>query len=287
MRLGLLLSQSGETADTLAALRYMRAKGQNILSMLNVPESTIARESDAMLDTIAGPEIGVASTKAFTAQLTVLAVLRPRHGAARGTLPEAEIARLTDCLLEIPAESGRRCLPMTAPIRPSRRRIAEARDVLYLGRGACYPIALEGALKLKEISYIHAEGYAAGEMKHGPIALIDKAVPVDRDLPLRAVIRKNRLQPAGSGGARRPDHGVLGRAKVRRKLQNIATETILLPEDRSVRSPYPLRHPGADAGLSRRGAEGHRCRPAAQPRQIRDGGVAVRVRASSYKKARA
>jgi glucosamine--fructose-6-phosphate aminotransferase (isomerizing) len=161
--LGLLVSQSGETADTLAALRYMKAQEQNILSVLNVPESSMARASDAILDTIAGPEIGVASTKAFTAQLAVLAAFTLALARARKTLPDAEIARLTDALLQVPAKAAE-VLAHDAPIRALAERIAEARDVLYLGRGACFPVALEGALKLKEISYIHAEGYAAGEI---------------------------------------------------------------------------------------------------------------------------
>jgi glucosamine--fructose-6-phosphate aminotransferase (isomerizing) len=226
--LGLLLSQSGETADTLAALRYMRAQGQNILSIVNVPESSIARASHAILDTIAGPEISVASTKAFTAQLTVLAVFALAMARARGTLPEAEIARLTNCLLEIPSKAAE-LLAHDGAIRALARRIAEARDVLYLGRGACYPIALEGALKLKEISYIHAEGYAAGELKHGPIALIDKAVPVVAICPSGPLFEKtaSNLQEAAARGGQII---VFSDAEGAAKLQNIATETILLPE---------------------------------------------------------
>ncbi len=171
------ISQSGETADTLAALRYCRAQGQHIVSIVNVPESTISRESDAVLQTCAGPEIGVASTKAFTTQLTVLACLAIAIARGRGTVnPETE-ARLVDALVEVPARAAE-VLNHDARIRELASEVAEARDVLYLGRGTSYPIALEGALKLKEISYIHAEGYAAGEMKHGPIALIDENVPV-------------------------------------------------------------------------------------------------------------
>jgi glucosamine--fructose-6-phosphate aminotransferase (isomerizing) len=226
--LGLLVSQSGETADTLAALRYMRAEGQKILSVLNVPECTMARESDAMLETIAGPEIGVASTKAFTAQLTVLAVFALKMALARGALPEAEIARLCGVLLEIPAKAAE-ILADDAPIRRLAMRIAEARDVLYLGRGTCYPIALEGALKLKEISYIHAEGYAAGELKHGPIALIDKAVPVIAICPSGPLFEKtasNLQEAAARGGQIVVFSDQAGAAK----LQNIAAETIILPE---------------------------------------------------------
>ncbi len=226
--LGLLLSQSGETADTLAALRYMRAEGQNILSIVNVAESSIARASHAILDTIAGPEISVASTKAFTAQLTVLAVFALAMARARGTLPDAEIARLTACLLEIPSKAAE-ILARDAAIQSLATRIAEARDVLYLGRGTCYPIALEGALKLKEISYIHAEGYAAGELKHGPIALIDKSVPVIALCPSGPLFEKtaSNLQEAAARGGQII---VFSDAEGAAKLATIATETFLLPE---------------------------------------------------------
>jgi glucosamine--fructose-6-phosphate aminotransferase (isomerizing) len=225
--LGLLVSQSGETADTLAALRYMKAQGQKILSVLNVPECTMARESDTMLATIAGPEIGVASTKAFTAQLTVLAVFALGLARARGALPDAEIARLTDALLEIPAKAAE-VLADDGPIRKLAARIAEARDVLYLGRGGCFPIALEGALKLKEISYIHAEGYAAGEMKHGPIALIDKAVPVIAICPSGPLFEKtaSNLQEAAARGGQII---VFSDAAGAAKLRTIAAETIIVP----------------------------------------------------------
>ena len=226
--LGLLVSQSGETADTLAALRYMRAEGQKILTILNVPESTMARESDAMLETMAGPEIGVASTKAFTAQLTVLAVFALAVAHARGTLPDAEIARLCDALLEIPAKAAE-ILAHDAQIRRLAPRIAEATDVLYLGRGACFPIALEGALKLKETSYIHAEGYAAGELKHGPIALIDKSVPVIAICPSGPLFEKtasNLQEVAARGG----QVIVFSDAAGAVKLQSIAAETIILPD---------------------------------------------------------
>ncbi|MEN3974656.1 glutamine--fructose-6-phosphate transaminase (isomerizing) [Emcibacter sp. SYSU 3D8] len=175
--LAIFVSQSGETADTLAALRYCRAQGQHILSVVNVPESSIARESDVVLPTHAGPEIGVASTKAFTCQLVVLACLVIAAARARGTIDAAMEAELTHALVELPM-AATDVLKHDDRIEAIAADIAKARDVLYLGRGALYPIALEGALKLKEISYIHAEGYAAGEMKHGPIALIDPAVPV-------------------------------------------------------------------------------------------------------------
>ncbi len=172
-----LVSQSGETADALAALRYAREQKQHVLSIVNVPESSIARESDAVLETYAGPEIGVASTKAFSTQLTVLACLALAVARSRGILEPAEEGRLVEALAEVPARAAE-VLNHSERLREIAADVAEARDVLYLGRGTSYPIALEGALKLKEISYIHAEGYAAGEMKHGPIALIDETVPV-------------------------------------------------------------------------------------------------------------
>ncbi|MFT5181611.1 MAG: glucosamine--fructose-6-phosphate aminotransferase (isomerizing) [Alphaproteobacteria bacterium] len=173
----LFVSQSGETADTLAALRHCRKLGQHVVSVVNVSESSIARESDVVLRTLAGPEIGVASTKAFTTQLAVLACFVIAAGQARGAIDGARAAEMAGALTEVPSRMAE-VLNHDEALRTLAVDIAEARDVLYLGRGTAYPIALEGALKLKEISYIHAEGYAAGEMKHGPIALIDEAVPV-------------------------------------------------------------------------------------------------------------
>jgi glucosamine--fructose-6-phosphate aminotransferase (isomerizing) len=173
----LVISQSGETADTLAALRYCRSEGQKIIAIVNQPESTIARESDIVLPTLAGPEIGVASTKAFTTQLAVLAAFTVALARARGTIDAAGEAALAGQLAEIPSRASE-VLQHDERLQEIAAEIALARDVLYLGRGTAYPLALEGALKLKEISYIHAEGYAAGEMKHGPIALIDDNVPV-------------------------------------------------------------------------------------------------------------
>jgi glucosamine--fructose-6-phosphate aminotransferase (isomerizing) len=173
----LFISQSGETADTLAALRYCREAGQKIIAVVNQPESTIAREADIVLPTLAGPEIGVASTKAFTTQLAVLAALTVALARARGTIDAEGEAALAGQLAEIPSRASE-VLHHDERIQEIAAEIALARDVLYLGRGTSYPLALEGALKLKEISYIHAEGYAAGEMKHGPIALIDDNVPV-------------------------------------------------------------------------------------------------------------
>ena len=187
----ILVSQSGETADTLAALQLLRAGGQRVLSVVNVPESSMARESDGALLTVAGPEIGVASTKAFTAQLAVLACLAIGFGRARRELTTLDEGRLTQALLEVPGNAAA-ILERDAEIRELAAEVAKARDVLFLGRGPLFPIALEGALKLKEISYIHAEGYAAGEMKHGPIALIDANGAGDRALPLRPACSRRR-----------------------------------------------------------------------------------------------
>ena len=175
--LALFISQSGETADTLAALRHARAEGQVIAVVVNVPTSSMAREADLLLPTHAGPEIGVASTKAFTCQLAVLAALAANLARAKGRLSEAEERELVAHLQEAP-EAMNFALGHDEDIAAIAPLVAPARDVLYLGRGPDYPMAMEGALKLKEISYIHAEGYAAGEMKHGPIALIDDLVPV-------------------------------------------------------------------------------------------------------------
>jgi glucosamine--fructose-6-phosphate aminotransferase (isomerizing) len=175
--LALFISQSGETADTLAALRHCKAAGQTIAVVVNVPTSSMAREADLLLPTHAGPEIGVASTKAFTCQLAVLAALAAHLAVKRGRLTREEEAEIVGHLAETPAALNA-ALAHDAEIAAMAHLIAPARDVLYLGRGPDYPLALEGALKLKEISYIHAEGYASGEMKHGPIALIDEAVPV-------------------------------------------------------------------------------------------------------------
>jgi glutamine---fructose-6-phosphate transaminase (isomerizing) len=200
--LAVFVSQSGETADTLATLRYCKAHGQHIASVVNVRTSTIARESDAMLPTLAGPEIGVASTKAFTCQLATLACLALAMARARGHLDAKRERELVRALTEVPRH-------ISALVRDERRYeemahwMSKARDVLYLGRGLSYPIALEGALKLKEISYIHAEGYAAGEMKHGPIALIDENVPVVVVAPEDDLFEKtvsNMQEVAARGG---------------------------------------------------------------------------------------
>ena len=175
--LALFISQSGETADTLAALRYCREQGQHIASIVNVAESSMARESDMIFQTLAGPEIGVASTKAFTCQLATLACIAIAAARQRGAIDGQREAELVNALTEVPSRAAE-VLHHDETLQALAADIMEARDVLYLGRGTGYPLALEGALKLKEISYIHAEGYASGEMKHGPIALIDETVPV-------------------------------------------------------------------------------------------------------------
>jgi glutamine---fructose-6-phosphate transaminase (isomerizing) len=199
----ILVSQSGETADTMAAMKLLREHGQSILSVVNVPESSMARESDATVLTVAGPEIGVASTKAFTAQLSVLACLAIGLGRARRELTTLDEGRLTKALLEVPHKAAE-VLERDAEIKALAAEVAKARDVLFLGRGALFPIAMEGALKLKEISYIHAEGYAAGEMKHGPIALIDALVPVIALCPSGPLYEKtlSNLQEASARGGR-------------------------------------------------------------------------------------
>ena len=201
--LAVFISQSGETADTLAALRYAKSQGLHTLSVVNVPASTIARESETVLPTLAGPEIGVASTKAFTCQLLVLAALAIEAGRARGQLSEDDEIKLVHRLVEIPRLMSV-ALATEPLIEKLARELSKSRDVLYLGRGTSYPLALEGALKLKEISYIHAEGYAAGELKHGPIALIDEDMPVVVIAPHDQVFEKtvsNMQEVAARGGA--------------------------------------------------------------------------------------
>ncbi|MCA6113928.1 glutamine--fructose-6-phosphate transaminase (isomerizing) [Bradyrhizobium sp. WSM 1738] len=200
--LAIFISQSGETADTLAALRYAKAEGAHTLSVVNVPTSTIARESETVLQTLAGPEIGVASTKAFTCQLMVLASLAVAAGKARGALSDEDETKLVHGLVEIPRLMTA-ALTIEPQIEKLARELSKSKDVLYLGRGTSYPLALEGALKLKEISYIHAEGYAAGELKHGPIALIDETMPVVVIAPYDRVFEKtvsNMQEVAARGG---------------------------------------------------------------------------------------
>jgi len=225
--LSIFISQSGETADTLAAQRYAKSQGQHIMVVVNVAESSMAREADAVLLTHAGPEIGVASTKAFTTQLTVLACLAIDMAAKRGAIDVSRAAELCSALTEVPS----RCndvLVHDEDIAELAREIMDAHDVLYLGRGTGFPIALEGALKLKEISYIHAEGYAAGEMKHGPIALIDEHVPVIVIAPSDELFDKtaSNMQEVIARGGRviflSDEAGIA-------KLGNMAAATIELP----------------------------------------------------------
>jgi glucosamine--fructose-6-phosphate aminotransferase (isomerizing) len=200
--LAIVISQSGETADTLASLRYAKEHKQHVLAVVNVPTSTIARESDVVMPTLAGPEIGVASTKAFTCQLAALACMAISAGRARGQLSASDEQQLVHALVEVP-----RLMTQALALEPQIEKLAleldKVRDVLYLGRGTSFPIALEGALKLKEISYIHAEGYAAGELKHGPIALIDESMPVIVIAPHDRVFEKtlsNMEEVAARGG---------------------------------------------------------------------------------------
>jgi glucosamine--fructose-6-phosphate aminotransferase (isomerizing) len=201
--LALFVSQSGETADTLATLRYARDHRQHVMSVVNVPTSTIARESDVVAPTLAGPEIGVASTKAFTCQLAVLASLAIGAGRARGLLSDEDESKLVRALIEVPRLMTE-ALRLEPQIEALARDLSKCRDVLYLGRGTSYPLALEGALKLKEISYIHAEGYAAGELKHGPIALIDEKMPVIVIAPHDRVFEKtvSNMQEVSARGGR-------------------------------------------------------------------------------------
>jgi glutamine---fructose-6-phosphate transaminase (isomerizing) len=198
----LFVSQSGETADTLASLRYAREYGQHVLSIVNVPTSTMARESEVVMPTLAGPEIGVASTKAFSCQLATLACLAIGAGRARGMLSESDEQGLAQALIKVPGHMSA-ALALESEIEHLARELSKCRDVLYLGRGTSYPLALEGALKLKEISYIHAEGYPAGELKHGPIAMIDETMPVIVIAPYDPVFEKtvsNMQEVAARGG---------------------------------------------------------------------------------------
>jgi glucosamine--fructose-6-phosphate aminotransferase (isomerizing) len=231
----LFISQSGETADTLASLRYCRKAGVPIGAIVNVRESTIARESDVTLPTLAGPEIGVASTKAFTCQLSVLASLAVRAGIERGTIAPDEIPGLIRALSEAP-RFAQQVLKLEHQIEQVSHRLAKYKHVLYLGRDTNFPLALEGALKLKEISYIHAEGYAAGELKHGPIALIDENMPVIVIAPHDRIFDKtvsNMQEVAARGGKI-----ILITDKKGAELASITTmETIILPDVPELISP--------------------------------------------------
>ena len=233
--LAIFISQSGETADTLATLRYARENKQHILSVVNVPTSSIARESDVVMPTLAGPEIGVASTKAFTCQLSVLACLALAAGRARGELSDADEQKLVRALIEVPRLMAE-ALKLESQIERLSHDLSHARDVLYLGRGTSFPIALEGALKLKEISYIHAEGYAAGELKHGPIALIDETMPVIVIAPHDRVFEKtvsNMQEVAARGGK----IILVTDPKGAQEATIDSLETIILPEMASTVTP--------------------------------------------------
>ncbi|MCP1273247.1 glutamine--fructose-6-phosphate transaminase (isomerizing) [Gluconobacter albidus] len=224
----LLISQSGETADTLGVLRSLKKAGQSIVSVLNVEHSTIGRESDLVLGMDAGPEISVASTKAFTAQLSVLAALAIEFARARGTMDQAREERLTASLLDLPSRAAE-VFTRTKDIQAMAGVVAQARDVLYLGRGICTPIAFEGALKLKEISYIHAEAYAAGELKHGPISLIDQTVPVVAIAPSTILFDKtlSNLQEAKARGGRIL---VFTDAAGAKRLEDVAEQIVIMPD---------------------------------------------------------
>jgi glucosamine--fructose-6-phosphate aminotransferase (isomerizing) len=226
--LAICVSQSGETADTLACLRYARDQKQHVLSVVNVPTSSIARESEVVMPTLAGPEIGVASTKAFTCQLAALACLAIAAGRARGVLSEDDEKTLAQALIEVPRRLNE-ALALEPELEHLARDLSKSRDVLYLGRGMSFPIALEGALKLKEISYIHAEGYAAGELKHGPIALVDENMPVIVIAPHDKVFEKtfSNMQEVAARGGRLI---VMTDAEGSRAAAGHATMTLTLPK---------------------------------------------------------
>lgn len=226
--LAIFISQSGETADTLAALRYAKANGQYIMSILNSQESSMERESDVVLHTLAGPEISVASTKGFTTQLVTLACLAIAAASARGSITKEQIVTLSHALSEVPSRAVE-VLMHDEGLQTLSRELSEASDIIYIGRGTSYPIALEGALKLKELSYIHAEGVAAGELKHGPIALIDENVPVIVIAPYDDLFDKtasNVQEVAARGGK----VVFLSDADGVKRLRNISSNTIELPK---------------------------------------------------------
>jgi glucosamine--fructose-6-phosphate aminotransferase (isomerizing) len=267
--LSLFITQSGETADTLATLRYCKAQGQRIASIVNVRTSTIARESDVILPTLAGPEIGVASTKAFTCQLSVLACLSIALGRARGAISEAQEKELTHALAEVPRHVST-LLHNEAMYERLAHDLSKARDVLYLGRGISYPLALEGALKLKEISYIHAEGYAAGELKHGPIALIDENVPVIVVAPADELFEKtvSNMRKWRQEGE---DHSSVGRRGGAGRL--CSGSAYPSPHGAPLRQPPALCGSGAAHRLPHGGVPRYRRGPAAQSCQIGYSGI--------------
>ena len=233
--LTVVISQSGETADTMAALRYAKSQGQHTLALVNVPESSMHHEAEVTLFTHAGPEIGVASTKAFTTQLTVLCALALALADARGTLSEAEMARLTHALAEVPARVSE-VLHHAEELEGLAAKLQHAKDMLYIGRGTAFAIAHEAALKMKEISYIHAEAYAAGEMKHGPIALIDESVPVIAFAPKDHLFEKtaSNIQEAAARGGRIV---TLSDAEGVAALEDISVDAITMPTVHPVVAP--------------------------------------------------
>jgi len=233
--LSIVVSQSGETADTLASLRYAKSQAQQVAAIVNVPTSTIAREADFVLPTLAGPEIGVASTKAFTSQLSVLASLAIGAGKARGFLNGRDEENLVHALSEVPRLMSQ-ALRLEPQIEGLARGLSQVQHVLYLGRGTSFPIAMEGALKLKEISYIHAEGYAAGELKHGPIALIDKTMPVVVIAPYDRIFDKtvSNMQEVAARGGRII---LVSDQKGRDAAAIDAVEALILPEMPSTITP--------------------------------------------------
>lgn len=239
--ISLFISQSGETSDTLAAIDYAKSQGQTIVSIVNVPESSIARGSDVLLLTQAGPEIGVASTKAFTTQLVVLALLALEAGRTRGVLTDKDFEEKLFELRFLPALCEK-VLSQGPAIKTLAQSLVNAKDVLFLGRGTSYPLALEGALKLKEISYIHAEGYAAGEMKHGPIALLEPALPVVVLAPFDDLFEKtaSNLREVVARGA---PVIVLTDNKGARQLASLSLDLLILPETTSLLSPLVYTPP--------------------------------------------
>ncbi len=252
----LTISQSGETADTLTALRGIRGQGVRTLTVCNVPTSSMVRESDDALLTLVGPEIGVASTKAFTGQILALALLAAHWGVARGTLSPVDAESFLDHLVRLPG-LVEHAFTVEPVLLEEARGLADARSVLYLGRGINYPVALEGALKLKELSYIHAEGYPAGEMKHGPIALIDPRFPV--------------VAVAGSGQDQAKLLSNLSEVRAREARVTLVTTDPETPASAlAVARAHPPRAPAPALGLSHGGAQGLGRGSAAQPCQERD-----------------
>jgi glucosamine--fructose-6-phosphate aminotransferase (isomerizing) len=270
----LFVSQSGETADTLAALRYCEGKADSILSVVNVPTSSIARESNLALPIMAGPEIGVASTKAFTCQLTVLYLMALKAAHDKGRLSDTELADRLSELRSLPSAVNA-ALALDKSLAHAGLKLSEAQDVLFLGRGLMYPLALEGALKLKEISYIHAEAYASGELKHGPIALIDKSMPVVVKAPRDALFEKtvsNMQEVMARDGKVILITDAAGAAEA----GDEAWITIVMPTAPAGSYTHSLRHSRAAFGLSHSRCQRHRCGPTAQFGQVGDSGVSER-----------